>query len=119
MPGIRASCAIVIASPSVEVNRFSRLPKMPVVAGFSRAGESAALRVQIRFIAIFKLPFKFYGSYGRHKPANGERELSAMHNGHQSDWTGAAGGVPRPTIKKRPGMFQGMIESADAVPAET
>ncbi len=58
---------------------------------FSSWGKNAASRVQIRFIAILKLPFKFYGLYGRNKPANGERGLRATHNGHQSELDGSRG----------------------------
>jgi hypothetical protein len=36
--------------------------------------------VQIRFIAILKLPFKFYRSYASNKPANGERVFRKSGN---------------------------------------
>lgn len=106
--------AMVIASPNATVNRFSSFAKTPENCGVSRiARNERRSRVQIRFIAIFKLPFKFYGSNARNKPANGETKTGTSNKGqepHPEHPVGPAGWRNR--------MFQDTINTATALPAE-
>jgi hypothetical protein len=73
-----------------------------------------AIRVQIRFIAMLKLLFKFYRSYHLNKPANGDGEWQTRRN----KLTGAA--LEAAAIKKRKNkMFQGHFDLNTAIPVET
>jgi hypothetical protein len=52
--------AMVIVSPNRTVNRFRKLRGNPVKQQFSLMSQNARTNcVQIRFIAMLKLPFKF------------------------------------------------------------
>jgi hypothetical protein len=70
----RPDRAMVIASPNTKVNRSSRSPRNAHKQAVFAILRAVVMRgVHVRFIAILKLPFKFYGSYDPNKPANGER----------------------------------------------
>lgn len=69
-----ALARMVIVSPNAKVNRpFMNSGSACLVRVFAIPAAGAALAVQIRFIPILKLLFKFYGSYGSNTPTSKDR----------------------------------------------